>query len=298
LRIVYIRVQPGENLSAVAALFGTTAEAVLQANGLRSPEAVRPGSVLRVPRSPESPMTAGRATAELPHPGQLNAIALTFEASSGRGNTAAVLECLRRQRVRATWFLTGEWAERFPRLAREIVRDGHQVELHGHRHLHLRELSPLQLKDEILRSASVVRALSGVKPRFLRPPFGSASPAVTRLARELGYRVVLEAVDSLDWQNPGAGEIVARVLAKARPGAVVLMHTSADQTPAALAGIIPGLLSAGYELQTLDQLLAGGVPAGGSRARTTSWTSDPIARSPGGQTSTPPAARSPIRIWP
>jgi len=124
-------------------------------------------------------------------------------------------------------------------------------------HQHFRELSPAQVRRDIEQAGTEVSALTGRKPRFLRPPFGSLNPAAAAVAAELGYRVVLWSVDSLDWQNPGVAEIVQRVMRGAHPGAIVLMHTTADQAPDALEKIIPGLRRAGYSLVTLDEVLAG-----------------------------------------
>lgn len=188
-------------------------------------------------------------------PEDRRAVALTFEASFGRDRAQAVLDLLRHHGVAATWFLSGEWMDQCASVAREISRAGQQVELHGHRHVHFRELTPEQLRGEIVRSTAVLRRVLGRNPRFLRPPFGSMSPEVEKVASEFELRVVLWSVDSLDWQNPRVEEIEARVLGGVHPGAIVLMHATADQAPGALARIIPGLRSAGYELATIDRLL-------------------------------------------
>jgi peptidoglycan/xylan/chitin deacetylase (PgdA/CDA1 family) len=183
------------------------------------------------------------------------AIALTFETSFGAGAVAAIVDSLRRHSAVATWFWSGEWAKRHPELARQIVRAGHQVELHGHTHQHLRELTPAEVRRDLERAGAAVRVFTGRKPRYLRPPFGSFNRAALATAAELGYRVALWSVDSLDWQNPGVGEIANRVMRGVRPGAIVLMHGTADQAPGALEEIIPGVRNAGYSLVTLDELL-------------------------------------------
>lgn len=273
MRLTYIRVQHGEHLSTIVASFGTTAEAVLAANGLSGPEEVRPGIVLVIPAAREqqvgsTPAPAPPTSPAVPvsgvirhGPGNRKAVALTFEASFGRGKVEQVLESLRLHRCPGTWFLTGEWADRFPALGRRISQAGQQVELHGHRHAHFRELTPGQIREDIRRAIASVQAICGRRPQFLRPPFGSVCPAAEAAAAQSGLRLVLWSVDSLDWQNPGTDEIAARVLGGVHPGAIVLMHAVADQAPAALERIIPGLRSAGYELVTLDRLLGARTPA-------------------------------------
>lgn len=343
MRHIYLRVQTGDTLSSLAAVYGTTEDALREANRLAlDAPALRAGQVIKVPvaaeprepvaiasvpapetaaapaaaparapvgklssapkativtahRSPSPPLSppsppspsqppppppsrAGRQKTgiSLPWtplwsgaaPGAVThgspdrqIIALTFEASFGEGSAAAILGELKRAKVQATWFLSGVWVERFRQLAREIAAAGHQVETHAYSHPHLRELNAAEMRRELERAVAAVASATKRQPRWLRPPFGAHNKALLQVASKLGLGVVLWSFDSLDWQNPGAAFVADRMAALVEPGAIVHMHASADQAPAALRRAIPRLRAMGYEFGTLDEVVKEGASA-------------------------------------
>jgi peptidoglycan-N-acetylglucosamine deacetylase len=290
MRYTYVRAGTGDTLSSIAAMHGITEDALRFANGLTPQATLRAGQMLKVPLrvgaaatpTPPSPPTrpvpkpsASPTIPSKPPPGPPPAgaapgvisrgrtdrrvIGLTFETAFGVGVTPAVLAELRRAGVSATWFLSGIWAEKHPGLVRAILAAGHQVETHAYSHRHLRELDEAGMREEVLQGVRAVAAASGGrKPRFLRPPFGSHSQTLVSVAEKLGLRVVLWSFDSLDWQNPGPGYVADRIVRLAQPGAIIHMHASADQAPAALRLALPRLRAAGFEFVTLEELLRPG----------------------------------------
>lgn len=275
MRSAYCRVEPGETLADLAARHGVAAEAVAAANGLQPSAPLTPGRLIRVPLSDEPPAPAtptarrGPRTArviERGDPGR-RLLALTIETASGEGWARAILGLLKAHGVRATWFLTGAWAERFGDLARSIAAAGHEVECHGYAHEHLRELSRPEAAALLRRAASAIRAASGRGPRYLRPPFGERSPAILEAAGQERLDVVLATVDSLDWQSPGPLAIAERVLGHACPGAIIAFRAGADQAPPALEILLPRLRRLGYGFGTLDEVLGAGRSSGAAGGR-------------------------------
>ena len=186
-------------------------------------------------------------------------IALTFDLSWGTVMPPKVLAVLEQQHVRATFFLSGPWAKDHPDLVRRIVAGGFQIESHGSRHVNYSGLSAKDLRRNIEDATADIQAASGIRPTMLRPPNGDYNGQTLQVASSLGYTVVLWGTDSRDWLNPGVSNIVHRVLAKAHPGDIVLLHASdtCKQTDQALPAIIRGLRDRGYRLVTLKELLAG-----------------------------------------
>lgn len=190
-------------------------------------------------------------------------LALTFDISWGTKTLPAVLEILRRHGVRATFFLSGPWAEHHPDLVQAIVADGHEIASHGQEHVNLSQYDRATVTGNIQAAHAILTRLAGREPRFFRPPNGDYDDLVVSAARELNYETVIWSVDSLDWKNPGAEYMIRRVSELAFPGAVVLFHASdsSRQIDQALGPVIENLKARGYGLLTLGELVSRGAPA-------------------------------------
>jgi polysaccharide deacetylase family sporulation protein PdaB len=188
-------------------------------------------------------------------PGRL--IALTFDISWGTVMPPKVIQLLAREKVPATFFLSGPWAEHHPDLVQQLVRDGFQVESHGQAHVNYSGLSAAGVAANIRAAGAILERLTGRRVDMVRPPNGDYDRRTLEVAKRLGYTVVLWGTDSLDWLNPGVGRIVQRVLSRAHPGDIVLLHASdtCKETDLALPAIIAGLRERGYTFVTLDGLL-------------------------------------------
>ncbi|MBX5466722.1 MAG: polysaccharide deacetylase family protein [Firmicutes bacterium] len=189
-------------------------------------------------------------------------VALTFDISWGTRMPPKILAILEHDHVPATFFLSGPWAAQNPQLVRQMAQAGYEIESHGWAHVNFSQLSYQGVVDNIRRADAVLRALSGQKPTFIRPPNGDFSPTSIRAARSLGYTTVTWGTDSRDWMNPGVQTIVRRVVDRAFPGDIILLHASdtCRQTDQALPAILSGLQARGWRLVTLKQLLTYGRP--------------------------------------
>lgn len=191
------------------------------------------------------------------------ALALTFDISWGTVMPQKVLAILVRDRVAATFFLSGPWAEANPEYVRTLVKDGFQVESHGWSHVNYSGLGYSGVVQNIMKADSVLHTLTGQKITYVRPPNGDFNVQAIAAAHSIGYTVVTWGTDSLDWMNPGVDRIIHRVVSRAHPGDIVLMHASdtCKQTDLALPVIIKDLRAEGYQLVTLNALMKMGTPA-------------------------------------
>jgi len=180
------------------------------------------------------------------------AVALTFDDGPWPHTTQQMLTILSQRQAPATFFVVGRQVERYPELVRREVAAGMAIGSHSYRHPQPFDRLPVaRIRDEITRGRRTLVPLR-IHPVGFRPPGGAASPAVTAAAQELGDSTVLWSVDPADWQ-PGvtANQLVQRVLAAARPGAIVLLHDGGGNrsaTVAALPAIIDGLRRLGLTL--------------------------------------------------
>jgi peptidoglycan/xylan/chitin deacetylase (PgdA/CDA1 family) len=152
-------------------------------------------------------------------------VALTFDDGPHPQGTPAILDALGRAGARATFFLVGEQASRWPALAREIVAAGHTVALHGDRHRNLLRLTPFQTYEDLSRGWERVAAAAGTRPTLYRPPYGVFNAAALGVARRRGWRPILWTRWGRDWEPTATGPSIAASLANGlRPGAVLLLH--------------------------------------------------------------------------
>ena len=194
-------------------------------------------------------------------------VALTFDAGADRGYAARILGVLEQRHIRATFGMTGRWAAANRALVKRMARDGDVIINHTYDHrsftgfsTRAAPLTAAQRAWEVTHADRIIQNIIGHSTRpYFRPPYGDYDPAVLRLVRRLGYRiVVMWTVDSLGWTGLSAPLILHRCLSLTRPGAILLMHVGVQSQDAfALPGLVSGLRSRGYRFVTVPRLLRG-----------------------------------------
>jgi peptidoglycan/xylan/chitin deacetylase (PgdA/CDA1 family) len=192
-------------------------------------------------------------------------VALTFDAGSDAGYTSQILQTLADAGIKASFSLTGEWAEAHPDLVRAIAAGGHPIMNHSYDHPSFTGLStgkgPLSTEqriDELDRADLAIRSITGktTKPYF-RPPYADFDGSVLCDIHAAGYDyLVMWTIDTLGWNGANADEIVQTSLARAKPGAIYIMHVGSEsEDAAALPRVIDGLRAQGYSFGTIADLL-------------------------------------------
>ena len=184
-------------------------------------------------------------------------VALTFDISWGNTTPLPVIDILKNNGVRSTFFLSGPWVKQYPDIPKRIQADGHEIGSHGYRHINLSNLSKAEIKDEMLKAQNNIKEVTGIDVNLIRTPNGDFNDQVIEAAHECNYEVIQWGTDSLDWMNPGVNSIIDRVSKKVHPGDIILMHASdtCKQTTEALPAVIQNLKSQGYEFVTVSELL-------------------------------------------
>lgn len=186
-------------------------------------------------------------------------VALTFDDGPWPGSTTRVLNILRRMHAKATFFAVGYLAVRYPHLVRREIRLGMTVGNHSWSHPispPFADLRPFRTETELARADKVLERI-GVDPYLFRPPGGSYDGHTIQMAGALGMRVVNWDVDPRDYEDGAtAGSIARRVLAKVRPGSIVLLHDGGGDQSAtirALPRIIKGIRAMGLRLVAIPR---------------------------------------------
>ena len=185
-------------------------------------------------------------------------IALTFNAAWGDETTDAVLDILDRYGVKATFFFVGAFAEQYPESVRRIANAGHEIGNHSMRHKNPTKQAYAEILSDISACSELLASLTGLSPRLYRAPSGAYDNKTIEAAESLGMTAVQWSADSIDWKNPSPEAIVQRILKKAAPGGIVLLHLGKENTLRALPGLLRELRSQGYEFVTVGELLLPG----------------------------------------
>ncbi len=185
-------------------------------------------------------------------------IALTFDDGPHQTYTPQILDLLAKYDAKATFFVIGERAEKFPDLIRKLNDEGHEIANHTYTHPH--SITAEELENELKKTNEVIHDITGTYPLLYRPVGGSYNDNIINTAVENGYKVIMWSwhQDTKDWKRPGVNNIVTTVLSGATPGNIVLFHDAGgdrSQTVTALENILPALEQKGYKFVTVSELL-------------------------------------------
>lgn len=179
-------------------------------------------------------------------------IALACNVFWGEEYIPQMLDILKKNEVKITFFMGGTWIKQFPDLTTTIAKD-HELGNHSYSHPHPTFISKEKNIEEIKKTEEMLQKLTGKKTTLYAPPYGEFNDTVLEAAGELGYSTILWSIDTIDWQKPSPDVIVKRVLDKAHNGAIVLMHPT-EPTVKALPQIIQELKKRGYQLTTVSDI--------------------------------------------
>lgn len=186
-------------------------------------------------------------------------IYLTFDNGYENGYTEKILDVLKKEKVPATFFVTGHYLESAPDLARRMVKDGHIIGNHSWSHPDMTRISDEKIHEELERVREKTAALTGqTEMHYLRPPRGILSERTLSVAREQGYIHVLWSLAFKDWQTDrqkGWKYAYDNIMAQVHPGAVILLHTVSKDNADALEKVIRDLKSDGYTFKSLDDYM-------------------------------------------
>ncbi|WP_028399798.1 delta-lactam-biosynthetic de-N-acetylase [Ectobacillus panaciterrae] len=187
-------------------------------------------------------------------------IYLTFDNGYENGYTEKILDVLKKKKVPATFFITGQYVKEQPELVKRMVKDGHIIGNHSWHHPDLTTVSDVRFRKELELLEEEVKSLTGQKEmKYLRPPRGIFSERTLALSKEMGYYNVFWSLAFLDWkvdQQRGWKYSYDCVMNHIHPGAIILLHSISSDNAGALDKIIDDLRKRGYTFKSLDDLTA------------------------------------------
>ncbi|ANB60735.1 polysaccharide deacetylase family protein [Anoxybacteroides amylolyticum] len=188
-------------------------------------------------------------------------VALTFDDGPDIIYTPQILAILKEYNAKATFFVVGFRAEKYPDIIKKQAQEGHELGNHTYKHLDFRGKSTETVIHEIKKTETILYELTKKRPTLFRPPLGHYNRNVIDAVTKEGYTFVMwsREQDTYDWKNPGTPKIVRRVVQHIQPGQIILFHDhgsgSRKQTVQALKEILPILKEKGYTFVTVSELL-------------------------------------------
>jgi polysaccharide deacetylase family sporulation protein PdaB len=185
-----------------------------------------------------------------------NNVAITFDCAWGASDIPTILDILKKENVKASFFMVGQWAEKFPDAVRLIAMSGHDVANHGYSHLRMSTIGEEKCKSEILLCNQKLEEISGVKVNLFRPPYGDYNNTVIDTCNELKCYPIQWNVDSLDWKKEMSKEaILDRILKRTKSGSIILFHNDTQYTVELLPKMISELKAKGLGFVSVSELI-------------------------------------------
>ena len=179
-------------------------------------------------------------------------IALTFDDGPHPYYTEQLLDGLKERHVTATFFVTGEHAQKYPELIRRMKQEGHLIGNHTYSHMQLRANNREAFRQELVATNDVIQEITGESTIYVRPPYGTWDK---KFETELNMFPVLWSIDPMDWCSHNVSCIVNSIVGKVEEGDIILMHDEYDTTVTAALKVVDQLQEQGFTFVTVDEIL-------------------------------------------
>ena len=182
-------------------------------------------------------------------------VAITFNCAWKADDIPEILEVLERYEAKATFFILGQWAKDNPSAVKMIAKAGHEIGTHSNTHPDMAKISMDEARKELFRSCEHIEKAGGGKPKLFRAPSGSYSSELIKTAAEMGFVTIQWDVDSRDWKDKTAGEMIESVTKNVGKGSIILFHSGKENTLEALPQILEILKNGGYDFVKVSDLI-------------------------------------------
>jgi peptidoglycan-N-acetylglucosamine deacetylase len=242
-------------------LFGSvSADALIANTGISKTVEVTSAITSKIPMNFDVPQSfQSKTIKDASVPATEKVIALTFDDGPWPETTEKILETLKQENIKATFYMVGQPLQSYPEIGKKVLADGHVIANHTLHHWY-KQMSPLVAQREIEDTQKIIREVLNVETAYFRPPGGVLTNGLVAYAQKQGQSVNMWSVDSGDShpKRPSPEAMLKTILAQATPGGIVLMHDGGGShmnTVKAVPQIIAKLRAQGYKFVTVPELL-------------------------------------------
>lgn len=185
-------------------------------------------------------------------------VALTFDDGPDPLHTPKLLDLLAAHHAKATFFVIGKRLAQYPEIVARAAREGHEIGNHSWMHRRFVDISDADVREELEKTDTEIRAVIGTRPKVMRPPGGAIfAQQEVWIREEFGYKTILWDVHGFDWLRPAPSPeaICERIVERIHPGAVILCHDPQPATIDAVPEILSQLEAKQFKFVTVSELL-------------------------------------------
>ena len=182
-------------------------------------------------------------------------VSLTMNCAWNADDIDKILEILDKCQVKITFFIVGDWVDKYPEAVKKIYENGHEIGSHSNTHPHVKNLSLEENIKEIKESSEKIEKITGQKPDLYRAPYGEYNNIVIQSANDTGYFPIQWSLDTLDYTNLTGEQMWAKIESKLSSGDIILMHNGTEHTADSLSLIIENINKKGYKIVTVSDLV-------------------------------------------
>ena len=184
-----------------------------------------------------------------------NKVALTINCAWNADDIDKILETLKNNNIQITFFMVGEWVDKYPEVVKKIYEAGHEIGTHSNTHPHVNQLSAEKNLEEIKLSVNKIEKITESKVDLYRTPYGEYNDTVIKVAFENGYYPIQWNIDTLDYKKLTGNEMWNRIKGKLQKGSIILCHNGTDHTADSLDMLIKNIQNEGYQITNISNLI-------------------------------------------
>jgi len=184
-----------------------------------------------------------------------NKVALTINCAWNADDIDLILETLSKNEVKATFFMVGEWVNKFPDAVKKISESGNEIANHSESHAHVNNLSYEENVEQIIECSDIIQAITGNPTTLYRGPYGEYNDTVVKASNDSNHIMIQWSIDTLDYNGLTGEQMWQRIEPKLEKGSIILMHNGTENTALSLDMIIKNIKSKGIEIVRVSELI-------------------------------------------
>lgn len=182
-------------------------------------------------------------------------ISLTINCAWNADDIDKILETLNKHKVKVTFFMVGDWIEKYENSARKIHEAGHEIANHSYNHPHINNLSYDKNIEQIKKCSELIQKITGKPSTLYRGPYGEYNDTVLQAAKDLKHTTIQWSIDSLDYKSLTGEQMWERIEPKLQNGSIILMHNGTENTANSLNDIITNIKNKGFTIVPVSELI-------------------------------------------
>ena len=182
-------------------------------------------------------------------------VSVTFDSAWTAEDIPLILDALKKHNCRATFFVVGSWAEKYPDCVKLIHNSGHEIAGHSYNHAHYNSLSSNELTSDMDKCDSVIKGITGEVLPIFRAPYGEYNNTVVSAALDSGRTLIQWDIDSLDWKDLSYEDMAKRILPNLKNGSVILFHNGTKHTASSLDMLLSAIEEKGFTFKSICEMI-------------------------------------------